>query len=89
MDTIFLNSEKSKRPKPHVSVLKFTNKLDLRIEEKVIALLNLSTYYTMKNIKSSYNNNKLKISAPAWNDNLNYQMKLIPYQILKIILSIF
>ena len=29
---------------------------------------NLSIYYTWKNIKSSYNNNKFKISAPTWND---------------------
>ena len=36
--------------------------------EKVIALSNLSIYYTWKNIKSSYNNNKFKISAPTWND---------------------
>ena len=31
-------------------------------------LSNLSIYYTWKNIKSSYNNNKFKISAPTWND---------------------
>ena len=68
MDTIFMNSENSKTPKPHVLVLKLTNKLDLRIGKKVIALSNLSIYYTWKNIKSSYNNNKLKISAPTWND---------------------
>ena len=49
-------------------VFKFTNKLDLRIGEKVIALSNLTIYYTWKNIKSSYNNNKFKISAPTWND---------------------
>ena len=49
-------------------VFKFTNKLDLRIGEKVIALSNLPIYYTWKNIKSSYNNNKFKISAPTWND---------------------
>ena len=36
--------------------------------EKVIALSNLSIYYTWENMKSSYNNNKLKISAPTWND---------------------
>ena len=55
-------------PKPHVLVLKLTNKLDLRIGEKIIALSNLSIYYTWKNIKSSYNNNRFKISAPTWND---------------------
>ena len=36
--------------------------------EKVIALSNLSIYHTWKNIKSSYNNNKFKRSAPTWND---------------------
>ena len=65
MDTIFMNSENSKTPKPYVLVLKLTNKLDLRIGKKIIALSNLSIYYTWKNIKSSYNNNKLKISVPA------------------------
>ena len=68
MDTIFLNSETSKTPKPHLLILKLTNKLDLRIGEKVIDLSNLSIYYTWKNIKSSYNNNKFKISAQTWND---------------------
>ena len=68
MDTIFMNSENSRTPKPHVLVLKLTNKLDLKIDKKVISLSNLSIYYTWKNIKSSYNNNKFKISAPTWND---------------------
>ena len=68
MGTIFMNSENSKTCNPHVLILKFTNKLDLRMGEKVIALSNLSIYYTWKNIKSSYNNNKFKISAPIWND---------------------
>ena len=68
MDTIFMNLENSKTFKPHVLVLKLTNKLDLRIGEKVIALSNLSTYYTWQNIKSSYNNNRFKISASTWND---------------------
>ena len=68
MNTIFMNSENSKTSKSHVLVLKFTNELDLRIGENIIALSNLSIYYTRRNIKSSYNNNKLKISAPTWND---------------------
>ena len=33
-----------------------------------IELSNLSIYYTWKNIRTSYNNNKLKISAPTCND---------------------
>ena len=47
---------------------KLTDKLDLRRGEKIIALSNLSIYYTWKNIKSLHNNNKFKISAPTWND---------------------
>ena len=68
MDAIFMNSENSKTPKPHILTLKLTSKLDLIIGEKVIVLSNLSIYYTCGNIKSSYNNNKFNISAPTWND---------------------
>ena len=63
-----MNSENSKTSKPHVLTLKLTSKLDLRIGEKVIALSNLSIYYAWRNIKSSCNNNKFKISTPTWND---------------------
>ena len=69
MDTKFMNSENSKTSETHVLILKLTTKkLDLRIGEEIIALSNLSIYYTWKNIKSSYNNNEFKISAPTWND---------------------
>ena len=68
MDTIFMNSENSKNSEPRVLIVKLTNKVDLRIREKVIALSNLSIYYTWKNRKSSYNHNKFNISAPTWND---------------------
>ena len=73
MDTIFMNSEKSKTSKPHVLTLKLTNKLDLRIGDKVIALSNLRIYYTWKTIKSTYNNNKFKTFAPTWNDKFELQ----------------
>ena len=52
MDTIFMNAENSKTSKSNVLMLKLTNKLDLRIGEKIIALSNLSIYYTWKNIKN-------------------------------------
>ena len=68
METIFMNSENTKTSKPHVLKLKLISKLDLRIGEKVIASPNLSIYYTWRNEKSSYNNNKFKVSAPTWND---------------------
>ena len=68
MDTISMNSKNSKISKPHVLIIKFADKLDLRRGGNRIALSNLSIYYTWRNIKSSYNNNKFKISAPTWND---------------------
>ena len=89
MDTTFMNSENSKTSKPHVLTLKFTSKLDLRICEKVIALTNLSIYYTWRNIKSSNNNNELKISAPTWNDEFELTDGLYSVSEFKIILSIF
>ena len=63
-----MNLENSKTSEPHVLKLKLTDKLDLRLDKKVIALSNLSIHYTWYNIKSSYNNNKFKISAPTWNE---------------------
>ena len=68
MDTIFMDSENSRTSEYHVLVLKLTNKLDLRRDQNTVALSNLSIYYTWKSVKSSYNNNQFKISAPAWNE---------------------
>ena len=63
-----MNSENSKRSEPYLSKLKLRDKLDLRLNKKVIALSNVSMYYTWNNIKSSYNNNKFQISTPTWNE---------------------
>ena len=49
-------------------MLKLTDKLDLRRGQKTVVLSNLIIYYTWKNVKSSYNNNKFKISAPTWSE---------------------
>ena len=65
MDTIFMNSENSRASEPHILILKLTDKLDLRRAKKIIVLSNLSIYYTWKNMKSSDNNNKFKMSAPT------------------------
>ena len=46
MNVIFMNSKNSKTSKSNVLALKLTNKSDLRIGEKVIALSNLIIYYT-------------------------------------------
>ena len=68
MDTIFMNSENSRTSEYHVLVLKFTDKLDLRRGQKSVTLSNLNIYDTCKNMKSSYNSNKFKISAPTWSE---------------------
>ena len=68
MDTMFMNSENNKTSEYHVLVLKLTDKLDLRRGQKTVALSNLSIYYMWKNVKSTYYNNKFKISAPTWNE---------------------
>ena len=67
MDTIFMNSENSRISEYHILIRKLTGKLDLRRGQKVL-IKNIRTYYTWKNIESSYNNNKFKISAPTWTD---------------------
>ena len=68
MNAIFMNSENSRTSEYQVLVLKLTDKLDLKRGQKSIALSNLSIYHTWKNIKSSYNNKKFKISAATWSD---------------------
>ena len=65
-----MNSENSRTPEPHILKLKLTDKLDLRLDKKVIALSNVSMYYTWNNIKSSCNNDKFKISTPTWNEEI-------------------
>ena len=68
MDTIFMNSENSRTSEYHLLLLKLVDKLDLRGDKKSVALSNLSIYYTWRNIKSSYKNNRFKISASTWDD---------------------
>ena len=71
MQTIFMNTLNSRINKFNRLAYQFTDKLNLKNPNENIALANLSIYYTWKNIKSEYNNNKLKISAPTWNDQFN------------------
>ena len=62
-----MNSDNSKTSEPHRFRLDLTDKLNLKDPKKNMALVILSIYYTWKNIKSKYNNNKFKICAPTWN----------------------
>ena len=65
METIFMNTENSKTNESNKFIYHFTDKLNLKDPHKNVALVNLSIYYTWKNIKSECNNNKFKISAPT------------------------
>ena len=68
MDTVFMNSENSRTSEYYVLLLRLADKLDLRSSQKSVALSNLSIYYTGRNVKSSYKNNKFKISALTWSN---------------------
>ena len=67
METVFMNTENSKTNEPRKFRLTLADKLNLKDPNKNMALVNLSIYYTWKNITSKYNSNKFKISAPNWN----------------------
>ena len=66
-----MNTKNSKTSEPHRFKLDLTDKLNLKDPKKNMALANLSIYYTWKNIKSEYNNNEFKISAPTWNETFD------------------
>ena len=68
METFFMNTKTSKTSEPHRFKYDLIDKLDLKNPNKKMALGNLSIYYTWKNVKSTYINNKFKASAPTWND---------------------
>ena len=66
-----MNTLNSKTNEPSKFLYQFTDKLNLKNPNKNMALANLNIYYAWKNIKSEYNNNKFKISAPTWNDTFD------------------
>ena len=68
METFFMNSKNSKTNEPNR--FKY-DKLDLKNPNKNMALGSLSIYYTWKNVTSTYNNDKFKISAPTWNETFD------------------
>ena len=71
METFFMNTKSSKTNEPHMFKYNLIDKLNLKNPNKNMALANLSIYYTWKNVKSIYKNNKFKISAPTWNESLD------------------
>ena len=88
MNTIFMNSKNSKTSDPHGLLLNLTDKINFKRSDKYVALSNLSIYYTWKNIKKSYKNNKFIYQLQHEMKNLNYMMDHILHQIFKIILSL-
>ena len=66
-----MNTKNSKASEPCRFKYDLIDKLDLRNPNKNMALANLSIYYTWKNVKSIYKDNKFKISAPTWNDTFD------------------
>ena len=71
METFFMNTRNSKTNEPNRFKYDLIDKLDLKNPNKNMTLANLSIYYTWKNVKSTYNNNKFKISAPTWNETFD------------------
>ena len=84
MEAIFMNTENSKTSELHRFKLDLTDKFNLKNPNKNMALANLSICYTWKNIKSEYNNNKIKISVPT----LVYLVVLILLKVFRIILNL-
>ena len=66
-----MNTKNSKTNEPYRFKYNLIEKLDLRNPNKNTALASLSIYYTWKNVKSIYKNNKFKISAPTWNETFD------------------
>ena len=66
-----MNTENSKTNEPHRVRLTLADQLNVKGTNENMALANLSIYYTWKNIRSAYNNNKFKIPAPTWNDEFD------------------
>ena len=71
METFFMNTKNSRTNESYRFKYDLIDKLDLRNPNKNMALGSLSIYYTWKNVKSTCNNNKFKISAPTWNDTFD------------------
>ena len=69
METIFQSTENIKINESNNFIYWCTDKPYLKTpNNKIIGLVTLSIYYTWKNIKSAYSNNKFKTSVPTWSD---------------------
>ena len=100
MDTIFMNSQNSKTPDPHRYSTDphrsdpHSDKIYIERSDKLLLYqtwaltIHRKIYKLKKVIIINLENNKFKISAPTWNEDLNYLMDHILYQKFKVILNI-
>ena len=63
-----MNCENIKTSNRQRLLLNLSDKINLQRSDEYVVLSNHSIYYTWKNMKKSYKNNKFKISAPTWNE---------------------
>ena len=68
MHTVLTNSGNSKTSDPHRLLHNLLYNINLKRNDKYVALSRLKIHYTWTNIKKSYKNNKFKRSAPTWNE---------------------
>ena len=68
-----MNSENNKTSDPNRLLLNLLDKISLKRSDKYVVLnINFSIYYTWKNIKKSYKNNRFKISASTVNKEFEW-----------------
>ena len=83
-----MNSENTKAFDPHRLLFNLSDKINRKRSDKYVALSNLSIYYTCKNIKKSYKQNKFKIAAPTWTEEFELPDGSYSVSDIKIILNI-
>ena len=88
-----MNSQNRKTPDPHRLLFNHSDKINIERSDKLLLYQNWAftihqKIYKFKKITINLENNKFKISAPTWNEDLNYLMDHILYQKFKVILNI-
>ena len=63
-----MNYKNSKATDPKRKLLNLSDIKNIKVNNKYVVLWNLNIAYTWKSIKELYKNNKVKTSAPTFND---------------------
>ena len=77
-----MNSRNSTPSEPHRLLVNLPDKINLKRSDKYVALSNLRIFYTWKNMKMSYKNNKFKISAPTSDEE--FELTEVSYSVSDI-----